>query len=642
MAAKQTPYGTWKSPITSDLIVAESISILDCALDGDDILWAESRPQEGGRSVVMRQTSGGEIEDLLPPSFNARTRVHEYGGGAWCFADDALLFSNFDDQHLYRVLPRGTPELISSTKGRRYADGIWDQRRQRLISVIEDHGASSGEAVNAIASIPMDGTEPTPILASGHDFFSSPCLSPDGDQLAWLSWDHPNMPWVGTHLWLGTFDGEGGLSDIQHIAGGVEESIFQPQWSPDGILYFVSDRNGWWNLYRYQGSIESICEKEAEFGMPQWVFRLSTYGFISATEILAMYHQDAVWRLARIDLNTKASVDIKTPYTWFSSLRTTESRAVCLAASPTEATCLVELDLRSNAFRTLRRTSDVQVPERVISPAEPVTFPTEGGKKAHAFLYRPRHADYAAPDGELPPLVVFSHGGPTSATRGILTLPIQYWTSRGFAVLDVNYGGSTGYGREYMSRLKERWGVVDVDDCVNGAQYLVEQGLVDGERMAIRGGSAGGYTTLAALTFRDVFSCGASYFGVSDIALLAQDTHKFESRYMDWLVGPYPEAEAIYRERSPLHGVGELDCPVIFFQGLEDKVVLPNQAELMVEALRERGIPVAYVPFEGEQHGFRKAENIKRSLDGELYFYGRIFGFDPADDIEPVPIDNLA
>ena len=481
------------------------------------------------------------------------------------------------------------------------------------------------------------------MLVSGNDFYSSPRLSPDGARLAWMTWNHPNMPWDGAELWVGEISADGSLSHTECVAGGIDESIFQPEWSPDGTLYFVSDRTGWWNLYRCQaGTVEPLCEMEAEFGRPQWIFGMSTYKFVSANQIICAYTQDGVWHLASLDTLTRKLDRIETPYTSISNLQATPGGILFSASSSTESASIVRFDLATKQFEVLCRSSEIKIDAEYFSTPQAIEFPTEGGLNAHAFFYPPQNRDYAAPADDLPPLVVISHGGPTSATSAALDLEIQYWTSRGIVVLDVNYGGSSGYGRAYRQRLNGQWGLVDVDDCVNGARYLAEGGYVDPNRLAIRGGSAGGYTTLSALTFRNVFKAGASYYGISDLEAMTRDTHKFESRYLDSLIGPYPEERDRYRERSPIHFTDRLSCPLILFQGLEDKVVPPNQAEMMVEALRTKGLPVAYVPFEDEQHGFRRSENIRRSAEAELYFYAQVFGFVPADAVEPVMIENLS
>ncbi|RMG56553.1 MAG: S9 family peptidase, partial [Acidobacteria bacterium] len=626
------PYGSWASPITTDLIVSETIGLEQILLDGDDIYWVEVRPAEGGRSVIVRRTPDGRTTDVTPPDMNARTRVHEYGGGAFAVADGAIVFSNFSDQRLYRQNDDARPRPLSSELGMRYADGVIDRRRNRMICVREDHTAGDREPVNALVSIDLDGDGEERMLASGHDFYSSPRLSPDGRRLAWLAWNHPNMPWDGTELWVGEVREDGMLGIRQCIAGGVNESIVQPEWSPDGTLYFVSDRTGWWNLYRWRdGRVEPMCEMEAEFGRPQWVFGMSTYGFVSDRQILCAYNERGLWRVAMLDTVTRELEPIQTPYTDIWSLRARPGWAVFAASSPSRPAAIVRLDVKAGQLEILRRASRIDIDPGYISIPQPIAFPTERGLTAYGFFYPPRNRDYVGPPEERPPLLVKTHGGPTSAASTAFNLEIQYWTSRGLAVLDVNYGGSTGYGRAYRERLHGRWGLVDVDDCLNGARYLVERGWVDAERLGIRGGSAGGYTTLCALTFHDLFRVGASYYGVSDLEALAKETHKFESHYLDRLVGPYPERRDVYRARSPIHFTERLSCPVILFQGLDDRIVPPNQAERMVEALRKKGVPVAYVPFEGEQHGFRRAENIKRSLEAELYFYSRIFDFPLAD-----------
>jgi len=639
---KVASYGSWKSPITSDLIVSETINLGWITLDGEDVYWVEVRPTEGGRYVIVRRTPDGRTTDVTPPPFNARTRVHEYGGGAFVVADGTVYFSNFADQRLHRQDPGGVPRPITPEADLRYADGVIVPRRGRMICVREDHTDPEHEAVNAIVSLDLEGNDGGQVLVSGNDFYSSPRLSPNGSRLAWLTWNHPNMPWDGTELWVGELGDDGSLGRAVRVAGGADESIFQPEWSPDGVLYFVSDRTGWWNLYRWRdGQVEPLIEMEAEFGLPQWVFGRSTYAFESADRVICAYTQQGTWRLASLDTATGKLELIQTPYSEIEYVRAAPGRVVFLAGSPTEPDSVVQLNLATRRPEVLRRSSEIAMDAGYLSSPQEIEFPTEHGLTAHAFFYAPQNLDYLAPADERPPLLVFIHGGPTGATSSTLSLGIQYWTSRGMAVLDVNYGGSTGYGRAYRQRLEGQWGVVDVDDCVNGARYLVERGEVDGNRLAIRGGSAGGYTTLSALTFRDVFKAGGSYYGISDLETMTQETHKFESRYLDRLVGPYPERRDLYHERSPIHFTHRLSCPMILFQGLEDKVVPPNQAETMFEAVRAKGLPVAYLAFEGEQHGFRRAENIKRALDAELYFYSRVFGFKLADPVEPVPIENL-
>ncbi len=613
--------------------------------DREDIYWVELRPNEGGRQVVVRRTKDAQTKDVTPPGFSARTTVHEYGGLPYLAVDGTVYFSNFSDQRLYRQDAGVTPRPITPEAKLRYADYVLDRQHDHIICVREDHTNPEREAINTLVAVDIQNQRDMQLLVVGNDFYSSPRLSPDGTRLAWLTWKHPNMPWDGTELWVGGVKQDGSIGEAEQIAGGKSESIVQPEWSPDGSLYFASDRTGWWNLYRWsEERVEALHEMEAEFVEPPWTFGGSYYAFDSSHRIICMYIQRGTYRLATLDLSTGKLEPVDTPYSEMWGLRAAPGYVLFLAGSPREALSVVKLDLATHRCEVLRSSSKVSIDPEYLSLPRAIEFPTEGGLTSYGFFYPPRNRDFTAPPNERPPLIVISHGGPTSSTTTVLTpnlLPIQYWTSRGFAVLDVNYGGSTGYGRAYRERLNGNWGVVDVDDCINGARYLVRLGEVDGERLIIRGGSAGGYTTLCALTFRNVFKAGASYFGVSDLEGLENDTHKFESRYSDSLVGPYPEKRGLYIERSPIHFTDRLSCPIIFFQGLEDKIVTPDQSVKMFEAVRSKGLPTAYVPFEGEQHGFRKAESIKRALEAELYFYSKIFGFELADPVEPIPIENL-
>jgi dipeptidyl aminopeptidase/acylaminoacyl peptidase len=641
-AKKVAPFGAWKSPITSDLIVAETIGVGSTEIVGEDIYWLELRPKEDGRLVVVRQNPDGGTADLTPQPYNARTRVHEYGGHAYAVKDGVVYFSNFTDQRLYRLDPGGEPRPITPEGDFRYADYKLDQEHKFLICVREDH-SGSGEAVNTLVRVNADGDDHGgEVILSGSNFYSSPRLSPDGSHLAWLAWNHPNMPWDGTELWVSELDESGSITRSELVAGGQEESIFQPEWSPDGVLYFVSDRTNWWNLYRWRnGRIEALCEMEAEFGLPQWVFGMSTYAFESPERIICTYSQRGMSHLASLDTETLELEEIETPYTYISGVRASAGRALFLAGSPIDKLAVVLLDLETKLFQVLRYSSETKIDPGYTSRPQEIEFPTTGGRTAYGFFYPPSNKDFRGPEGEKPLLLVMSHGGPTGATTPVYDAEIQYYASRGISVLDVNYGGSTGYGRAFRQRLNGQWGVVDVEDCLNGARYLVKRGDVDGDRLMITGGSAGGYTTLCALTFHDLFKAGASQFGIGDLEPFVGDTHKFESRYLDNLVGPYPEKRDIYRERSAINYTDQLSCPMILFQGSEDKIVPPNQSRKMYEAVKAKGIPVAYLEFEGEQHGFRKAENIKRALDAELYFYAQIFGFELADPVEPVSIANL-
>jgi len=665
-----SPYGSWTSPITSDLVAAAAIRLDQVALDGDATYWSESEPKKQGRSFIYRAGEGGEAELVTPDdanAFNVRTRAHEYGGGAFAVQNGTVYFSNFADQRLYRqdagqqprpITPLPTaaastsgqpatllagnptdglrsnvatdpaPETLAPADALRYADGVIDRRRGRIVCVREDH-TRSGEVINTLVSVDISGAAAPQVLVSGGDFFSTPRLSPDGDRLAWLTWHHPNLPWVKTEVWVGEILADGMVGNPRQVAGGPDEALFQPEWSPDGDLYFISDRSsGWWNLYRERdGAIEAIAPMDAEFGRAQWNFGMSTYAFESAERLICCFVRDGVWKLAQVDTRTKRFDLIPTQFTDISQLRAGPGRAVFFGGTPSEAPALIDLNLSTGTHRVIHRSSVLSAEVRAyVSFPEPIAFPTEGGETAHALFYPPFSPKFTAPAGEKAPVFVKSHGGPTSSASSTLSLAVQYWTSRGVGVLDVNYRGSTGYGRPYRLRLERQWGIADVQDCVHGARYLVENRKADADRLMISGGSAGGYTTLRALTpeREKTFSAGASYYGVSDLAALARDTHKFESRYLDWLIGPYPQEQQTYADRSPINHIDRLSVPVIFFQGAEDKVVPPNQTELMVAALKSRGVPVGYFLFDGEQHGFRKGENIRRALDAELYFYATL------------------
>ena len=639
------PFGSWKSPITSERIVSESIKLGQISLDGDQVYWIENRPKEGGRSAIIRLNHNGSQDVLTPKPYNVRTRIHEYGGAPYIVANGIIYFSNFSNQRLYQHVPTRTPEPLTPEGSWFYADGIFDQPRNRLIYIREDHTTSGHEPVNTIVSIPLAGSQEHHqgiILLSGNDFYASPRLSPKGDRFAWLTWNHPNMPWDGTELWVADIQPDGTLWHTHCVAGGTDESIFQPEWSPDGVLHFISDRSGWWNLYRLDGNhAEPLCPMEAEFGLPQWVFGQRLYDFESPTHIICSYTTKGIWHLARLN-TTNSRLDVfDLPYTDFGNILVRGTQMLVTASSPSQPHSIIQIDCSTLEIKILRQSVNFIISKKYVSIPKPIEYPAKDGTTAHAFYYPPFNEDFQGPDQKRPPLMVKSHGGPTGAVSSTFNLMIQYWTSRGFAVVDVNYGGSTGYGRTYRNRLNGQWGIVDVDDCVSAAQYLIEEGEVDATRVTITGGSAGGYTTLSALTFQDCFTAGSSYYGVSDLEALIRDTHKFESRYLERLVGPYPERKDLYEQRSPINFTDRLTCPIILFQGLEDKVVPPNQAELMFEAVKSKGIPVAYIAFEGEQHGFRRAENVKQVLENELYFYSKVFRFVPADSIPAIPIENL-
>ena len=629
------PFGAWKSPLSAPRVTAGTLRFDHLVLDDQDVYWIEGRASAGGRSVVVRRTPDGVIADVTPPDFNVRTRVHEYGGSAFTVHRGVAYFSNFADQHVYRLVPGSQPQPITRD-GYFYADASVDVQRNRLLFVREDHTKGDHEPANTIAGVSFDGAREE-VLVSGADFYSDPIVSPDGRQLAWLEWRHPNMPWDGTELWAAAVNADGSPGERRKIAGGRAESIFQPEWSPDGRLYYASDRTGFWNLYR-EG--ELLYQREADFGKAQWIFSQNTYAFVDASRIAASFTEEGRWKLAFIDTATGRFEPIDLTLEPTDVIRANAGAVYFIGGSPTEPRAVVRLPIDTRTPEVLRRSTTDHIDPTWVSVPETITFQSNG-LDVHAFYYPPANPDVAAPAGEKPPLLVLSHGGPTDQATDVFEARTQFWTSRGFAVVDVNYGGSSGFGRAYRERLNGTWGMVDVEDCVNAARYLVDTGRVDANRLCIRGGSAGGYTTLAALTFYDVFKAGASYYGISDIEVLAHDTHKFESRYCDTLIGPYPAEKQKYVDRSPIHFTDRLSSALILFQGLEDKVVPPNQSEMMADAVRRKGLPVAYVAFPGEQHGFRKAENIVRSLEAELFFYAAVFGFTLADPVEPVQIDNL-
>ena len=639
---QNAPYGEWLSPISASLVAAGSRPLAQPRINGSDIYWLEGRATEAGRMTLLRSRDGGPASECTPPPFNVRTRVHEYGGAAYFPLDDGVLFSHFADNRLYIQQGAAAAMPVTGNERHRHADFIHDHARKRLISVREDHEQSDAQPINTVCAVALDGSGAETVLVQGADFYAAPRLSPDGKQLVWLCWDHPRMPWVGTELWLADVMEDGLLGAPRKIAGGPSESICQPEWSPDGRLYFVSDRSGWWNIYRWDDEgIVPLHPKSAEFGCPHWVFGKAMYGFISANEIGCTYIENGVSHLARINVTNGVLQSIPTQYTDIQELRIGPVCMVLIAGSPTTPLEVVRLDIASGKSDILARSIDTLPARDYLSVPDSISFPSTNGRIVHAFHYSPANYDYAAIAGEKPPLIVISHGGPTGMATSTLKLSTQYWTSRGFAVLDVNYGGSSGFGRAYQDALKGLWGIVDVEDCVSGARFLTERGLADPRRLIIRGGSAGGFTTLCALAYHDIFKAGASYYGVSDLKALDDDSHKFESHYHNYLIAPAPECERIYLERSPIHHTDRLKSPMIFFQGLDDKVVPPPQSEAMVEALKARGIPVAYLAFEGEGHGFRKSQNIQRTLEAELYFYARVFGFTLPEPVDEVIIYNL-
>ena len=638
------PHGAWTSPITADLIATSGIRLGAIRTDGDAVFWVEGRPTEGGRMVIVRRASDGTIDDVIPAPFSARTRANEYGGGAFIACGGRVYFSNDDDGRVYVTRGQDTPQALTPTGAFHFADFAVDDTRNRLVCVREDSTLSEANPVNTVVAIALDGSQRVDVLCDGEDFYSDPRVSPDGHVLSWLAWNQPDMPWDSSILWVAAFNDAGTPSGPRRCAGGDGVSVFQPEWSPAGVLHFVDDRTGWWNIRRWteEGGDTPVTDHMAEVGFPQWNFGMTVYALHPSGAIAYAVCDRGQWSLMHLTAHGEAR-PLSLPFTEFdASIRFAGDAVVAHLGSPTQSDSVVLITVGDERYATLQRTASVAVADEWFSRPEQIEFPTEGGVTAHAFYYPPHHPTMSAPDGERPPLIIHSHGGPTAAASTSLRMSYQYWTSRGFAIVDVNYGGSTGFGRAYRDRLNGAWGIVDVHDCINAAKFLVQRGDVDGSRLAIAGGSAGGFTTLAALTFHDDLAAGVSSYGVGDLAALAEHTHKFEARYLDLLVAPWPSGRAVYDARSPIHHTDLLSCPVLLLQGLEDRVVPPAQAEQMMAAMRAKGLPCAYIPFPGEQHGWRRAETIKQALEAELSFYSQVFGFAAADEIPSITIENLA
>jgi dipeptidyl aminopeptidase/acylaminoacyl peptidase len=646
----QAPYGTWTSPIAADAVARGGVRLGQTWLESGTAWWLEGRAAEGGRTVLVKADAGGEPTDVVPEDFYVRTTVHEYGGGAYAIHDGVVFASRFEDQRLYRLEQAEPVPITPDVAGRkhRYADGrvtvdgrLWIGVRER-----HDQGDRSEDVVNELVVLPTDGSAEPRVIAGGRDFYSSSRISPDGSRLSFLAWNLPWMPWDGCELYVADLADDGTLSNVEHVAGrDGEESIWQPEWSPDGDLVFASDRSGWWNLERVRGGDRSVLhEAEAEFGYPAWVFGTRSYAFLGDGRIACAYDSDGRTHMALLDPASGELQSLDLPHDSLAGplVAAEGSTVLFVGGSATIPNEVVRHDVSTGETEVLKTSVSLPVDAAYVSLPEAIEFPTEGGLTAHALYYPPTNPDHAAPPEEKPPLIVMSHGGPTGSTTALFSPGMQYWTTRGFAIVDVNYGGSTGYGREYRERLNGQWGVVDLHDCVNAAKFLVERGDADGDRLLIRGGSAGGYTTICALTFTEEFAAGASYFGVADLEQFAAgDTHKFELRYEHTLVGPYPEDVQLYRDRSPINFVDQISTPMLVLQGADDEIVPPSQAELIVAALRERGIPHAYLLFEGEGHGFRKSESIVTALEAELSFYAQILGFEPAGPIPRLELEHL-
>lgn len=656
--------GAWPSPVTPERVAEAGtrlggVQVSHPVGGSEAVWWDEQRPAEGGRTQIIRRSPDGALADVLPSGFSASSRAHEYGGGAWWLGSETVFFVNDADQRIWRLDPGFapiplTPEPVNA-RGWRYADGVLTADFRWIVCVGEIHPGEEAhdgrdEAVNALVAIPATGGVPV-ALWSGSDFVSTPRIDPETQLLAWLAWNHPDMPWDSTELWVGGLDGSKvqlTLSAPERVAGGGEESLSQPEWDQNGRLWFVSDRSNWWNLYRFPfpgrpiGDPVIEAERPADIALPQWVFGTTRWAFLSDARVVFASSADGLDSLAVLDMMTGKVDPVPTPLTSISQVTCSESTALVVGSSftstPSVQAVLVGRHGSAGGPVSLSPRPDLGFSSAYVSVGQPISYPTTGGARAHGFFYSPTNPGETLIGGERPPLVVLIHGGPVSAARPELRMIVQFWTTRGFAVVDVNHRGSTGFGRRYRKLLRGQWGVVDVEDCVAAVRFLSESGRVDPSRAVIRGGSAGGFTTLAALAGSDVFAAGASYYGIADLAVLATDTHKFESHDLERLVGPWPEAAAVYRERSPLFRVADIVSPVIIFQGSEDRVVPPVQAELIVAALREQGVPHAYVLVEGEGHGFRQAENISSTLAAECSFYAQVLGLAHPDGIEPVEI----
>ena len=637
------PYGSWPSIVTTDLVTSGTVGLSAPTLDGDTLYWLESRPSEAGRVGLWRRTGDRPAELVVPAPYNVRTGVHEYGGGAYAVRDGVVVFSDLTDNRLHRLVA-GVPVALTPNSAYRYADIRVHPDRNLVLAVREDH-TEDGEPVNTIVALDLDGYADGTVLCSGADFYADPELSTDGE-LAWTEWNHPAMPWDATRIRRGRLSVGTTLevTETSDVAGGDHESAVHPRWAPDGELLFVSDRTGWWNLYAARDhETAPIWPEDAEFATPQWIFGDQPYVILDSRWLLVTHVQNGVTSIRLLDRDSNTLRPILAGGL-YGPLAAGGGLAAAIIEDPDRPARLAVIDLTTETWADVRRASDQALPTPWVSIPQAVSWPStldDVPGEVHGWYYPPTNPEWTAPTDERPPLITVSHGGPTGFSDNGFAIGLQYWTSRGFAVLDVNYRGSTGYGRSYRDALRGRWGVVDVADCAGGAAALAEQGLADPRRLIVRGGSAGGYTTLQALTTTDVFTAGISFYGVADPEALARDTHKFESRYLDGLIGPYPEAIEIYRERSPILHVDQLSVPLLLLQGSEDAVVPPNQAETMAAAVRAKGLPVAMIIFEGEGHGFRRADSIKTALEAQLFFLGEVFGFTPADELPAIVIDNL-
>jgi dipeptidyl aminopeptidase/acylaminoacyl peptidase len=628
------------SPISIDQLTTSSVGLSAVQVDGRHVYWLEVRADEGGRASLWRRlVASGEPVEVTPAPAYVRDRVHEYGGGEYHVSGGTVVYSEYSDGRLYVIRGDGKQEPITPEGAFRFGDIRVHPERELVLAVREDH-SGGGEPVNTIVALDLDGPNygAGEVLCGGADFYSTPELSADG-RLAWTQWNHPNMPWDSTTIMVGSLSGSG-VANSRSIAGGPSESAVQPRWLGEKLI-FVSDRTNWWNLYLWSGDdVRPLCPTEAEFCGPQSALGQRPYAIINDDHLLCSINRSGEQSLAIVRISDGSLNQVAASGTAATSLDVGGRCAVAVLNYPDRPAALAFLDLDHGSWTALRSSAAMIMDAASVSLAQPVSWAGQDGA-VYGYFYPPTNARCSAPADSLPPLITLSHGGPTSFATADFKIAYQFWTSRGFAILDVNYSGSTGFGRAYRDRLKGRWGVADVQDCIAGAVAMGSKQLADPQRLAIRGGSAGGYTALAALTSTDVFAAGISQYGIADLEALATDTHKFEARYLDSLVGPYPEDRDLYVERSPIHHLDQLSAPILLLQGTDDRVVPPKQAEMLAEAARQKGLPVALIMFEGEGHGFRRAETIKAATEAQIHFLGRILGFEPADRVPPIAIDNL-
>lgn len=662
--SKIKAYGSWKSSLSAEMLADKGVRFGHMCVDGDDVYWLESRAKDQGRTVLVKHSSDGTIGDLLPDDVSVRSKVHEYGSGDFIVDQQIVYFTNAKDQCVYRFdgkLSRLTKPNLQSEH--RYADFAIAPNKQYLVCVRETHHKNS--VINDLVSISLDDNESgkVKVLHAGFDFYSFPRLSKLGHRICWTCWNQPDMPWDAAELWTADLHEDGSLDAAHKIVGGNDlsarqdantqgpiiaepqnqQSIYQPLWSDDGVLHYINDVSGWSNIYSCRdGILNALTPIDREFGVPQWVLASSTYALCSDNQIYALYLQDGQQQLCHIDAESGHIEPIALPFRNFGDhLLYANNVLYFRAAGPAVEEAIYRFDLATNQFEQISESKTFPLSVEEISVSKTIQFESKNNRPCHAFYYSPKNSQYTAPLNTLPPLIVMSHGGPTAMTNNSLNTAIQFWTHRGFAVVDVNYGGSTGFGKKYRNSLRGNWGVVDVEDCIAAANYLVSKQLVDEKALLIRGGSAGGYTTLCALTFHNVFAAGMSRYGVADLESLASDSHKFEARYLDSVVGPYPQEKALYQARSPIHSTNQLSCPILLLQGADDKVVPPNQAEMMVEALENKKIPYAYKLYQGEGHGFRNADTIVDALNSELSFYQQVLQLDSDEAISKLEIQFL-